>query len=87
MEPNDCHNKTRNGPAFLNAARQAVEQAVAKSPNQKGYAREKMVAAEERNKSVYVLANCWESLNTSSCELCLKNTSSTILKCLPSLEG
>uniref|UniRef100_A0A803L0N6 Cysteine-rich receptor-like protein kinase 2 n=1 Tax=Chenopodium quinoa TaxID=63459 RepID=A0A803L0N6_CHEQI len=82
-----CGNKTRAKPAFVESARRAVMQAVANAPKNKGYAREKVLVTGEGNESAYVLANCWESLNISSCQLCLTNASSKILRCLPSSEG
>ncbi|XP_057528514.1 cysteine-rich receptor-like protein kinase 2 isoform X2 [Amaranthus tricolor] len=82
-----CSNKTTNEPTFPDAARRAVVRAVVNAPNNKGYASEQVLVKRAKNESAYVLANCWGSLNTSSCQLCLKNASSKILGCLPSSEG
>ncbi|XP_021727072.1 cysteine-rich receptor-like protein kinase 2 [Chenopodium quinoa] len=82
-----CGNRTRAKPAFVEAARRAVMQAVANAPKNKGYAREKVLVTGDGNETAYVLANCWESLNISSCQLCLRSASSKILRCLPSSEG
>ncbi|KAK7317636.1 hypothetical protein RJT34_02040 [Clitoria ternatea] len=81
-----CGNTTKKNKSFQAAARSAVLSAVQGAPNNEGYAREKVVVAGSANDSVYVLANCWRSLDTRSCKACLENASS-ILGCLPWSEG
>lgn len=82
-----CGNQTRKNSTFQESARQAVKQAVAAAPNNKGYARSKVIAQGTLNESAYVLADCWRTLNASSCRACLENASASILGCLPWSEG
>lgn len=88
--PNDkavCGNTTRKNSTFEASVREAVTQAIAASPNQKGYARAQVTVLGTVNESAYVLTDCWRSLNASSCRECLDNASASILKCLPWSEG
>ncbi|KAG8383211.1 hypothetical protein BUALT_Bualt05G0160900 [Buddleja alternifolia] len=88
--PNDhaiCGNITRNDPAFPGSARQAISLAVSTAPNNNGYARAEVAVSRAVNDSVYVLANCWGTLSTSSCKACLENASASISGCLPASEG
>ncbi|KAK2977479.1 hypothetical protein RJ640_016107, partial [Escallonia rubra] len=82
-----CGNTTRKNSTFQDTARQAVLQAVSNAPNNNNYARNKVAVSGTRNESVYVLANCWRTLNASACNACLENASSSILGCLPWSEG
>ncbi|KAF2286719.1 hypothetical protein GH714_023955 [Hevea brasiliensis] len=77
-----CGNTTRKNSTFGESAKQAVSTAVSSAPNNKGYARAQM-AVPGTNESAYVLADCWRTLNASSCRACLENASASILKCLP----
>ncbi|KAJ9176356.1 hypothetical protein P3X46_011676 [Hevea brasiliensis] len=81
-----CGNTTRKNSTFGESAKQAVSTAVSSAPNNKGYARAQM-AVPGTNESAYVLADCWRTLNASSCRACLENASASILKCLPWSEG
>ncbi|XP_061355018.1 cysteine-rich receptor-like protein kinase 2 [Gastrolobium bilobum] len=83
-----CGNTTKKNSSFQTAAKSAVLSAVQVATlNNIGYAREKVVVSGTANESAYVLADCWRSLNTSSCKACLENASSSILGCLPWSEG
>lgn len=83
-----CGNGTGKSSKFLEAAKAAVAQAVADAPNNQNYARVHVKpTGGGQNDSTYVLANCWRTLNASSCRACLENASSSILGCLPSSEG
>lgn len=83
-----CGNTTRRNSAFQESARKAVIKAVQKAPNNKGYYAHSRVAVPGIvNQSAYVLANCWKTLNVSSCTACLYNASASILECLPWSEG
>ncbi|KAF8015589.1 hypothetical protein BT93_H1185 [Corymbia citriodora subsp. variegata] len=75
-----CGNVTRKDTTFQNSARKAVADAI-------GYARAKVVVSGTANGSAYVLANCWRTLNATSCRACLENASASILGCLPKSEG
>lgn len=81
-----CGNTTRKNSNFQESARHAVTRAVASAPSHGNYARAK-IAVSGSNESAYVLANCWKSLNKSSCEACLENASVSVLGCLPWSEG
>ncbi|XP_024991992.1 cysteine-rich receptor-like protein kinase 2 [Cynara cardunculus var. scolymus] len=88
--PNDtivCGNTTKNSRSFEDSARQAVLNVVSNALRTNDYfAREEMPVPTE-NKSVYVLAECWKTLNSSSCRACLENATASISKCLPWSEG
>ncbi|CAK7332633.1 unnamed protein product [Dovyalis caffra] len=81
-----CGNTTLKNSIFAESTRQAVSQAVTSAPNNQGYARAQ-VTVPGRNESAYVLANCWKTLNASSCRACLENATASILGCLPWSEG
>lgn len=81
-----CSNITGKSVAFQKLATDAVNGAASAAPGNGGYARAEM-ADSRTNESAYVLANCWRSLNESSCRKCLDNASASILGCLPSSEG
>ncbi|KAG8383202.1 hypothetical protein BUALT_Bualt05G0160000 [Buddleja alternifolia] len=88
--PNDhavCGNITRNDSAFRESTMRALSQAVLIGPNNNGYARTEVAVSRVVNDSVYVLTDCWRTLNTSSCRACLENASKSILGCLPASEG
>ncbi|KAG8383196.1 hypothetical protein BUALT_Bualt05G0159400 [Buddleja alternifolia] len=88
--PNDhaiCGNITRNDSAFQESAKRAISQAVSAVPNNNGYARARVAVTQAANSPTYVLANCWRSINASSCRACLENASASISRCLPSSEG
>ncbi|XP_020217638.1 cysteine-rich receptor-like protein kinase 2 isoform X3 [Cajanus cajan] len=82
-----CGNTTKKNSSFQAAAKQAVLKAVQEAPNNKGYARGNVAVAGTTNQSVYVLADCWRTLDQSSCKACLENASSSILGCFPWSEG
>ncbi|MQM07733.1 hypothetical protein Taro_040573 [Colocasia esculenta] len=79
-----CGNATRRGAGFEAAARQAVAEAAATAPRGEGNA---TVAVSAAGDSVYVLADCWRSLNASACGACLRNASASVAGCLPWSEG
>lgn len=83
-----CGNTTRKNSTFVESVRQAVMHTVEAAPRHRGYARRAQVAVTGAvNESAYVLADCWRSLNASSCKACLDNASASILECLPWSEG
>ncbi|KAL1355355.1 hypothetical protein AAHE18_05G108000 [Arachis hypogaea] len=82
-----CGNRTRKNSSFQEAAKQATLTAVQDALSNKGYARGKVAVAGTVNESAYVLADCWRTLNTSSCKACLQNASTSLLGCLPWEEG
>lgn len=81
-----CGNTTRKNSTFAESTKQAVSQAVTRASNNQGYARVQL-PVPGTNESAYVLANCWETLNASSCRACLENATASILGCLPWSEG
>ncbi|XLR22996.1 hypothetical protein S83_050896 [Arachis hypogaea] len=82
-----CGNRTRKNSSFQESAKQAILTAVQDALSNKGYARGKVAVAGTVNESAYVLADCWRTLNTSSCKACLQNASASLLGCLPWEEG
>lgn len=87
-----CGNITGKDSVFQESARQVVNRTVASALNNKrlnnrGYARGDVKVMGRANESVYVLADCWRSLNVSTCRACLENASASMLKCLPASEG
>ncbi|KAK4261349.1 hypothetical protein QN277_004359 [Acacia crassicarpa] len=82
-----CGNTTGKSSSFQATVRRALLSAVEAATNNKGFARESVAVSGTTNESAHVLANCWRSLNTSSCKACLEDASSSILGCLPSSEG
>ncbi|XP_061992112.1 cysteine-rich receptor-like protein kinase 2 isoform X2 [Rosa rugosa] len=88
--PNDtavCGNTTRKSSLFEASARQAVMSIVQSAPSNRGYARAQVGVSGTVNETVYVLSDCWRSLNESSCRQCLENASESVLGCLPWSEG
>jgi hypothetical protein len=82
-----CANTTKKNSGFQAAAKQAVLRAVQDASNNKGYARGKVSVSGTANESAYVLADCWRTLDSSSCKACLEHASSSIVGCLPFSEG
>ncbi|PIN14915.1 Serine/threonine protein kinase [Handroanthus impetiginosus] len=88
--PNDhavCGNRTRQDSGFRDSARRGLSQAVADAQNNNGFARERVGVSGSANASVYVLADCWRTVNASGCRACLENASASLLGCLPASEG
>ncbi|PIN02880.1 Serine/threonine protein kinase [Handroanthus impetiginosus] len=88
--PNDhavCGNRTRQDPGFRDSARGGLFQAVAVAPNNNGFAREQIGVSGSGKGSVYVLADCWKTVNASGCRACLQKASASLLGCLPASEG
>ncbi|XP_076883088.1 cysteine-rich receptor-like protein kinase 2 [Bidens hawaiensis] len=88
--PNDttvCGNTTQKSVLFQESTSRAVVNAVTGAlRNTYYFAREEMLVSGS-NDSVYVLAECWETLSPSSCRACLENASTSITECLPWSEG
>ncbi|BAT99504.1 Cysteine-rich receptor-like protein [Vigna angularis] len=82
-----CGNTTKKNSSFQAAAKQAVLRAVQDAPNNKGYARGNVAVAGTTNQSVYVLADCWRTLDQRSCKACLENAYFSLQGCLPWSEG
>ncbi|KAK9108128.1 hypothetical protein Syun_024139 [Stephania yunnanensis] len=82
-----CGNASRKNHIFRETARRAVLDAAMTAPGNGGFARAALPVQRSGNESVYVLANCWEVLNASSCKACLEKASSLVMGCLPWSEG
>ncbi|XP_014521392.1 cysteine-rich receptor-like protein kinase 2 isoform X1 [Vigna radiata var. radiata] len=82
-----CGNTTKKNSSFQAAAKQAVLRVVQDAPNNKGYARGNVAVAGTTNQSVYVLADCWRTLDQRSCKACLENAYISLQGCLPWSEG
>ncbi|KAK6139214.1 hypothetical protein DH2020_027050 [Rehmannia glutinosa] len=52
-----------------------------------GYARAEVAVSGTDNGSVYVLADCWRTINASACRGCLENALESISGCLPWSDG
>lgn len=90
--PNDhvvCGNRsiTQSVSAFQESVTQSISQAVVDAPINNGYSWARVALPGTRNRSVYVLANCWRTLNATTCSRCLQNASASISRCLPRSEG
>ncbi|KAI3782590.1 hypothetical protein L2E82_12641 [Cichorium intybus] len=81
-----CGNRTRYG-VSLDSARQAISDAARDAPRNRDYFARKEALSGTANESTYVLADCWGTLNESSCAKCLERASASILQCLPWSEG
>ncbi|KAF9607587.1 hypothetical protein IFM89_037211 [Coptis chinensis] len=86
-DKNICGNTTTKDAKFQESARRALLDAVTTAPNNEGFAGTKVSVSGSKNESAYVLANCWKTLNASSCRACLDNASASLTKCLPWSEG
>ncbi|CAM8876710.1 unnamed protein product [Rhodiola kirilowii] len=82
-----CGNKTRKSAAFQQSAKQAVSLAVSAAQSGGGYGKSHLGNGVATNESVHVLADCWNTLNASSCKACLDEATTSILTCLPWSEG
>ena len=82
-----CGNTTRKNSTFEESVKKALSSAVVAAPHQKGHAIAQEAVPGAVNESAYALADCWRTLNASSCEVCLENASASILECLPWSEG
>ena len=80
-------NTTRKNPTFKESVIQALNRAIVAAPHQKGHSTTQEAMLGAVNESAYVLADCWMTLNASSCRACLENASASILECLPQPEG
>lgn len=82
-----CGNTTKNNSRFSESAKQAVKSVVEAALSNKGYSRAQLAVPGSVNDSTYVLADCWRTLNQSSCRACLESASASVLNCLPWSEG
>ncbi|XP_076907999.1 putative cysteine-rich receptor-like protein kinase 23 [Bidens hawaiensis] len=76
-----CGDTMLTGGVFQDSVRRAVSNAVMDAPKNSDF------FARELSSSAYVLADCWNTLNETSCSDCLQRASESILKCLSSSEG
>ncbi|KAM0059410.1 putative non-specific serine/threonine protein kinase [Helianthus debilis subsp. tardiflorus] len=82
-----CGN-TKRSRVFRDSVRQAISDVVRDAPRSRDYfARKQEISYAVANDSAYVLADCWNTLNESSCTECLESAFPSILKCFPSSEG
>ncbi|KAD1020759.1 hypothetical protein E3N88_43408 [Mikania micrantha] len=72
---------------FHDSVRRAVANAVIDAPKNSDFFARDVSPAGGAIEPVYVLADCWNTLNETSCTHCLIRASESILKCLPSSEG
>ncbi|CAH1414942.1 unnamed protein product [Lactuca virosa] len=81
-----CGNTTMFG-GSLDSAKQAISDAARDAPRNRDYFARKVAFSGTTNESTYVLADCWGTLNESSCSKCLEKASASIFRCLPWSEG
>ncbi|XP_073119833.1 cysteine-rich receptor-like protein kinase 46 [Henckelia pumila] len=77
--------KDSRGKTLKNLVTRMMDKLVRKAPENHGYAEGQEMS--EGLVSAYGMANCWRTLNQSSCSECLTNARTGILKCLPSIEA
>ncbi|XP_050276604.1 cysteine-rich receptor-like protein kinase 2 [Quercus robur] len=82
-----CGNTTRKNSTFEESVKKALSSAVVAAPHLKSHAIAQEAVPRAVNESAYALADCWRTLNASSCKVCLENASASILECLPWSEG
>nr|XP_043635865.1 cysteine-rich receptor-like protein kinase 2 isoform X2 [Erigeron canadensis] len=82
-----CGNTTTKSTMFQNSTRQAVMNAATDALRNSDYFAREEVTRIGYNDSVYVLAQCWNTLSPESCRACLMNASASITRCLPWSEG
>nr|XP_043613226.1 cysteine-rich receptor-like protein kinase 2 [Erigeron canadensis] len=82
-----CGNTSRKSTMFQDSTRQAVMNAATDALRNSNYFAREEVTRVGSNDSVYVLAQCWNTLSPESCRTCLMNASASITKCLPWSEG
>ncbi|PWA73903.1 cysteine-rich receptor-like protein kinase 2 [Artemisia annua] len=81
-----CGNKTM-GNVFKNSVRQAISDVVRVAPRNRHYYARDVILSDTANESVYVLADCWDTLKESSCTECLNSAFESMVKCFPWSEG
>nr|GEY33545.1 cysteine-rich receptor-like protein kinase 2 [Tanacetum cinerariifolium] len=81
-----CGN-TSMGHAFGDSVRLALSDVVRVAPRNKRFFARDMILSDIANESVYVLADCWNTLNESSCAECLNSAFESMVKCFPWSEG
>ncbi|KAK1438193.1 hypothetical protein QVD17_03998 [Tagetes erecta] len=81
-----CGNKTGSR-VFRDSVRQAISDAVRDAPRSRGYFARKQESSDIANDSAYVLADCWNTLNETSCTVCLDGAFASIISCFPMTEG
>ncbi|CAA6661222.1 unnamed protein product [Spirodela intermedia] len=82
-----CGNTTRKSAQFGQLVRKAVSDATTAAPGNGGYARALATSSGATSESVYVLANCWKTLNSSSCQACLTDATALVTGCVPWSDG
>ncbi|KAM7269167.1 hypothetical protein ACFE04_024664 [Oxalis oulophora] len=84
-----CGNKTRQGFGFRTAVKEALlraKQGAVVAEDMYAKAEVKVEGTDHRG-SVYVLANCWTTLNANMCRTCLEKAYGSMLGCLPMSEA
>lgn len=81
-----CANEMMRDNVFAESARKDVLEAVATAPKRKNAITEALISPKTNN-SVYAVADCWNTLDTDSCETCLQKAAASMLSCLPASQG
>ncbi|KAG6396490.1 hypothetical protein SASPL_142641 [Salvia splendens] len=82
-----CGNRTRAGPGFDESVRKGLSQVVSVASGNERYGRAEVAVGRAVNESVYVMADCWRTINATACRACLENASASLLGCLPRADG
>lgn len=83
-----CGN-TSMGRVFGDSVRRVLSDVVRVAPRNKRFFARDMILSESdiANESVYILADCWNTLNESSCAECLNSAFESMVKCFTWSEG
>nr|GEV94004.1 cysteine-rich receptor-like protein kinase 2 [Tanacetum cinerariifolium] len=81
-----CGNKT-TGSVFKDSVKQAISDVVRVARRNRHYYARDVILSATANESVYVLADCWDTLKESSCTECLNSAFESMVKCFPWSEG
>lgn len=72
---------------FEDSVREAISDVVRVAPKKRHYFARDVKLSDTANESIYVLADCWDTLNESSCTKCLNSAFESMMKCFPWSEG
>ncbi|GJX14825.1 cysteine-rich receptor-like protein kinase 2 [Tanacetum coccineum] len=78
---------TSMGRVFGDSVRRALSDVVRVAPRNKHFFARDMMLSDIANESVYVLADCLNTLNENSCAECLNSAFESMVKCFPWSEG
>lgn len=85
-DTNVCNSTSGNstGRNFYETVKKTVNNVTLAAKSKNGFA---VGSTKGSNTSVYALVQCWQVLNQSACGTCLDAATSSVLECVPALEG